>query len=63
MLFIENQSETKINEVTIYNIMGQKEYHRKGIINNIDISGLKAGYYNVILNSDKLIFRQKIIKQ
>ena len=50
-----------INELTIYNQLGQKVLHRNEISESIDISTLGQGIYIIELTSSTLKMRQKLI--
>jgi len=50
-----------INEVIIYDGIGQKVLHLKGSVNTIDISALSTGMYLMELVSNKLKYRKKLI--
>jgi len=51
----------RIDEVTIYNQIGQKVIHREGSINTIDVSNLEKGMYIGEVVSNGLKFRMKLI--
>ena len=57
-------SENKtINQITIYNQMGQKVLQTADPNNSVDISGLGKGLFVVEVEIDGVYFREKIIKQ
>ncbi len=58
---ISHRIDGIINNVTIYNQLGQEVLHRNEIGENIDISTLGQGVYIVELISNELKIRQKII--
>lgn len=62
LIFPNNISNT---EIEIYNLLGEKEIYSKaaGQKTNIDITGLTAGVYFILVKSDSKINRQKFIKQ
>lgn len=58
---ISAENEITINEVIIYNQLGQKVFYQKAITNKIDISKLGQGLYIIELVTDKNIVREKLI--
>ena len=60
-LFIESKSETMIEEINIYNSVGQIVITEKRLSNRIDVSSLKQGIYIIELTADKWSMRQKLV--
>ena len=60
-LFISSRNELIIDEVIIYNQIGQKVLQEDQIINVLDISVLQQGIYVIELLSNELILRKKLI--
>ena len=60
-LFISNKKGLVINEVTIYNQIGQKVLHINEIRENIDISALEQGIYIIEVTSNEMKTRQKLV--
>ncbi len=50
-----------IDEIIIYNQLGQKVFHRCNMTDNIDISSLGQGMYIIELAVEKINYRQKLI--
>ena len=59
-LIINNTNGYKLEEITLYNISGQKVLQLKEFSNGIDISGLRKGIYIAEVKTNGLILRQKI---
>lgn len=62
-IFIQCNSLFKINSVSIFNILGQKEIQINKSLNQIDISALENGIYIIEIEFNKNIYRHKIIKE
>lgn len=62
-IFIHCNSMVKINSVSIYNILGQKEIQMDNYLNQIDISNLENGMYIIEIELNSKKFRYKIIKE
>ncbi|MCK4407656.1 MAG: T9SS type A sorting domain-containing protein [Bacteroidales bacterium] len=60
-LFISSKSGVKINEVNIYNQLGQKRLQQTRTTNKIDISTLGQGMYVIEIVSNKSSIREKLI--
>lgn len=60
-IFISNKSGSTINEIIIYNQLGQNVLHQVGINNAIDVSMLQSGIYIIEVISGNSIKREKII--
>jgi hypothetical protein len=60
-IFIESRNGLRIDEVIIYNQLGQTVLHRNEIIENINISSLGQGIYIIELTSNELKIRHKLI--
>lgn len=60
-IFIESKTGLKIDELIIYNQLGQKALHLSDINKSIDISTLGQGVYIIELSSGELKARQKLI--
>jgi hypothetical protein len=60
-LFIESKNETMIEEINIYNAVGQIVLNEKQLSNRIDVSALGQGIFIIELTSDKLSMRQKLV--
>ena len=60
-IFISGESGTIINEVNIYNQLGQKVLYQQRIDNAIDVSMLQPGVYIIELVSDEFIVRKSLI--
>lgn len=58
---IKNIDGIKLEEVNIYNQLGQKVLQRKVKNNKVDISSLEQGLYIIELVTDKIKSRQKLI--
>ncbi|MFK5856306.1 MAG: T9SS type A sorting domain-containing protein [Bacteroidota bacterium] len=56
-------SVLKINSVSIYNILGQKEIQMDNYLNQIDISNLENGIYIIEIELSGKKYRYKIIKE
>jgi len=61
ILFISSKDEIILKEVSIYNQLGQKVLQENQSVNKVDISMLQQGSYIVILTSNELIIRKKLI--
>ncbi len=61
ILFIASKNDIIINEVSIYNQIGQIVLIENQIVNKIDISILQPGSYIIVLTSNELIIRNKLI--
>ena len=60
-LYFSAEPGIKVDEVSIYNQIGQKVIYREGSIKTIDISRLEQGMYIVEVVSNGLKFRMKLI--
>jgi len=60
-VYISVNNGVIINEVNIYNQMGQKVLHKTRLNNKIDISSLKKGTYILEIVSNEFIKREKLI--
>lgn len=60
-LFISNEKGVAINEVIIYNQLGQNVLQPNIKSNKVDISRLEQGIYIVVLTSNKLKIRKKLV--
>ena len=60
-LFISTKNGEPINEITIYNQLGQKVLHEKRVIDKIDVSTLEQGLYIIEIVSSNLKVREKLI--
>ena len=60
-IFISGMNGTIINEVNIYNQIGQKVLHEKRLTNTIDVSKLRQGMYIIELVTSELKIREKLI--
>ena len=60
-LYFSSEPGFKVDEVSIYNQIGQKVIYREGSIKTIDISRLEQGMYIVEVVSNGLKFRMKLI--
>lgn len=58
---ISNKNDVVINELIIYNQLGQKLLQKTYIPNKIDISMLRQGLYIIEIVADKKIVRKKLI--
>jgi len=58
---ISCKNEIVINEVSIYNQLGQSILHRKVSKNKVDISTFEQGLYIIELITDNVKSRQKLI--
>jgi len=63
ILNIKNDYNTKINRISIYNSLGQKQIEIYQNTNQIDISKLKNGVYFIEFETDGKHIRKKIIKK
>lgn len=61
LLFISNKDGLFINEINIYNQVGQKVFHLNNPTNRIDVSSLKRGIYIVELIAGKDVIIEKIL--
>ena len=61
-VFLENFNESKITDVSIYDVNGQKIFSEKQNFQKLDLSNLSDGLYLIkIITESETIFR-KIIK-
>jgi len=60
-LFLSNKSGIAINEVNIYNQLGQKVLHESTVSGLIDISTLDNGIYVIELFTDRIVIRETLI--
>jgi len=63
ILNIKNDYNTKINRISIYNSLGQKQIEIYQNTNQIDISKLKNGVYFIEFETDGKHIRKNIIKK
>ena len=61
-LYLNNNGKSKINQITIFNEIGQNVFNTTQSNNTIDISVLKKGIYFVTLKTNKGYFSSKILK-
>ena len=61
VLTISSKNGLRIDEIVIYNQIGQKVLHAKRLTNSIDVSMLQPGMYMVEIVSNDLKFREKVI--
>jgi len=61
MIFLSLKDKININEVNIYNQVGQKTLNLKQVSNTLDVSSLQQGMYIIELVSDDFIVRDKLI--
>ena len=61
ILFISSENGIVIDEVRIYNQVGQKVLQETQITNELDISMLQQGLYVIVLTSNDLNIRKKLI--
>lgn len=60
-LSISTKNEIPINEITIYNQLGQKVLHSSQISSSIDVSKLSQGMYIIEVVSDEFRIREKLM--
>jgi len=60
-LFITNNNGVVINELIIYNQVGQKVMHETRLPDVIDVSMLRQGMYIIILVLDEEVVRKKLM--
>jgi hypothetical protein len=60
-LFISSENNILVNEITIYNQLGQNVLQQNGVNNSIDISMLQQGIYVIELVSGNSAFREKLM--
>lgn len=60
-IFINSKLSTSIEEISIYNLLGQRVSYNKGETSQIDVSSLAKGLYITELISEKLKIRVKVI--
>ncbi|MFK5857503.1 MAG: T9SS type A sorting domain-containing protein [Bacteroidota bacterium] len=60
-LFINTRNETTINELVIYNQIGQVVFKEIGVVEFIDISELKQGIYVIEININNKKIKEKLI--
>lgn len=60
---ISSKNDLSIDQINIYNQVGQIVLHKKGIYENIDISTLDQGLYVIVIVSNQLIIRKILIIQ
>ncbi len=60
-IFVSTKDGVIINEISIYNQLGQKLLHKKKIVNKIDISILGHGLYVIEIVSNSIKIREKLI--
>jgi hypothetical protein len=60
-IYISVKNGIIINEVNIFNQIGQKVLHKKLITNSIDVSKLRQGMYIIELITNDLRIREKLI--
>jgi uncharacterized repeat protein (TIGR01451 family) len=62
-LYLYSNQNSKINEVRIYNVLGQLVSNYVNPSNEIDVAGLKAGNYFINIVTDKGALNSKFIKE
>ena len=60
-IFISSELSTSIEEINIYNLLGQKVLYKSGETSKIDVSSLSKGLYIIELVTNKLKIRVKTI--
>ena len=60
-LFISTKNEIAINEINIYNQLGQKVLHSSYISDAIDVSMLNQGMYVIEVVYGKYLTREKLV--
>ena len=60
-LFISRENGLTIDEVSIYNQIGQKVFYNNYNTNELDISTLQSGIYIIVLNTNDTDIRRKLI--
>jgi len=60
-LYISLKNEIIINEVNIYNQIGQKVFHAIQLSNPVDVSMLRPGLYIIVFISTEFTIRKKLI--
>ena len=60
-LFVESNSNIQINEVIIYNFIGQKVIEEKVNVKQLNVSNLKNGYYIIELVTNNFRTSHKLI--
>ena len=60
-LYISGKDGVRINEVNIYNTIGEIVLHKEGIIQYLDVSQLQRGMYIIEVINDKSKIRTKLI--
>jgi hypothetical protein len=61
VLYITSDNNIPINEITIYNQLGQTVLHQNEANNSIDVSALQPGIYILELVSGDLKLRKKLV--
>lgn len=61
-LNIFNESNSKIKNITIYSILGQKVFYKQNPTNNINIKTISKGIYMLTFEIENKIYKSKIIK-
>jgi len=60
-IFVLVENGIIINEVNIYNQIGQKVLHKKRVTNTIDVSKLRQGIYVIELVTNNSKIREKLV--
>lgn len=63
LLFIENNTNTTIQKIVVYDIMGKTIMEQNGNIAQIDFSNVTSGLYFVKISSEKEIMVKKIMRR
>ena len=61
-VFLENFNKSKITDVSIYDVNGQKVFNEKQNFQKLDLSNLSDGFYLIKIITDSETFYRKIIK-
>ncbi|MFY7741842.1 MAG: T9SS type A sorting domain-containing protein [Flavobacterium sp.] len=63
LLFVENNTNTTIQKIVVYDIMGKTIMEQSGNIAQIDFSNITSGLYFVKISSEKEIMVKKIMRK
>lgn len=63
MLYIENNTNTLIQKIVVYDILGKTIMEQSGNIAQIDFSNVTSGLYFVKISSEKEIMVKKIMRR
>ena len=61
-VFLENFNQSKISDVSIYDVKGQKVFSEKQNFQKLDLSNLSDGFYLMKIITDSEIFMEKLLK-